>query len=166
MDDSVRKGNAMLLLIVGVAILAVGGWAFFFRNQATSQDNAMMESSESSTTNNESMMKEESSESAGESMMENDAVDYTVDMQNYSFTPNMLEGKPGQTLKVKLVNVSGFHDFVIDELNVNSGRTQEGDSVVVEIPIPEDAAGKTYAFYCSVGNHRAMGMEGTLKVIE
>jgi plastocyanin len=76
-----------------------------------------------------------------------------------------MEAKAGETLKVKIMNVGGFHDFVIDELNVRSTQIAEGESEIVEIMIPADATGE-YEFYCSVGNHRAQGMVGTLMIVE
>jgi uncharacterized cupredoxin-like copper-binding protein len=105
----------------------------------------------------------------GKEMMvegEDEVVDYVLDLASFTFTPNVLMAEPGQTLKVKLTNVQGFHDFVIDELNVASKQLQEGESVVVEIEVPMSAAGQSYEFYCSVGNHRAQGMVGTLEVSE
>ena len=109
---------------------------------------------------------------AEEGMMEGDemmvegeeAVDYTLDLASFSFSPNILNAEPGQTLRVKLVNVSGFHDFVIDELGVASTQLEEGKEEIIEIEVPMSAAGQSYEFYCSVGNHRAMGMVGTLEV--
>ena len=55
-------------------------------------------------------------------------------------------------------NGAGVHDFVIDELNINSGPIQPGESVTVTINAP---AGD-YTYYCSVPGHRQAGMEGTL----
>ena len=92
-------------------------------------------------------------------------VDYTLDLQNFSYTPNVIQGKAGETLKVKIVNVGGFHNFVIDELGVASKQIAEGESEIVEILIPADATGE-YEFYCSVGNHRAQGMVGILMIVE
>jgi len=95
---------------------------------------------------------------------ENVEVDYTLDLASFSFTPNVIMAEPGQTLRVKLVNVGGVHDFVIDELGVASTQLQEGQEEIIEINVPMSAAGQSYEFYCSVGNHRAMGMVGTLEV--
>jgi plastocyanin len=93
-------------------------------------------------------------------------VDYTVSMSNFEFSPNQLTAAPGQTIRVLLVNVDGIHDFVIDELGVQTSELTQDQEEVVEITIPEDAAGMTYEFYCSVGNHRDIGMVGTLTVTQ
>ena len=85
-------------------------------------------------------------------------------MANFSFTPKLITAKAGDTLTIKLENSQGMHDFVIDELGVKSRLLKDGEEQLVEISIPVDAKGKSYEFYCSVGNHRQMGMVGTLKV--
>ena len=70
----------------------------------------------------------------------------------------MVEG-PGQTIKVKLTNNGKVpHDFVIDELDINSGLIAPGDSEIISITSGQLA--NTYYFYCSVGNHRGLGMFG------
>ncbi|MDA1316906.1 MAG: cupredoxin domain-containing protein [bacterium] len=149
-------------LMVGVIVLLiVGGVYMYSSRQAAPQENG------------DAMVKEEVMEAKpeGEAMMKKEEgammeeVDYTLDLQNFSYAPNVMEAKVGETLKVKIVNVGGFHDFVIDELGVASSQIGEGESEVVEIVIPADATGE-YEFYCSVGNHRAQGMVGTLMIVE
>lgn len=90
--------------------------------------------------------------------------DYTLDMSNFAFEPNRIEMAAGETITVKLVNVQGTHDFVIDELAVDSDTLRQGDERMVEITAPADAAGQEYVFYCSIGEHRENGMEGTLVI--
>lgn len=57
-------------------------------------------------------------------------------------------------------NGQSEHDFVIDELGINSGMIAAGQSVTITINAP---AGD-YTYYCSVPGHRPAGMEGTLKL--
>jgi plastocyanin len=78
---------------------------------------------------------------------------------DFKFSTNEIKAKQGDLLTVSILNSEGTHDFVIDELNVNSGMIPTGETV--EINIPTDKPG-TYEFYCSVNNHRQMGMTGTL----
>lgn len=88
----------------------------------------------------------------------------TMDMGAYFFKPNIIEASPGETITVKVDNVGGFHDFVIDELGVRTEQVNTGNSVIATFTIPEDASGEVYEFYCSVGNHREQGMVGLLRV--
>lgn len=92
--------------------------------------------------------------------------DETVHLSDFSFSPAVLQVKAGKTLWVKLVNATGSHDFVIDELNVQSSVLEENQEAIVKIEVPQDVAGEKYRFYSSVDKDRARGMEGTLEVIE
>lgn len=91
-----------------------------------------------------------------------DTVSYTVTMKNYSFTPSQLTAKVGQTVKVTVVNNGDDdHDFIIDELGVDSGSVAPGGTKL--LTFSADTAG-TYPIYCGIGSHRDFGMEGTLVV--
>ena len=59
--------------------------------------------------------------------------------------------------------MEGNHDFVIDELNVKTKEIGAGKTDTVELT-PNEVG--TFEFYCSVGNHKQMGMKGTLIVTE
>ena len=82
-----------------------------------------------------------------------------LNMSNFTFGVEEIKVKSGEKLMVSVTNDSGTHDFVIDELAVDSGIIPEGETM--EIEIPTDKPG-TYEYYCSVGQHRALGMKGVL----
>lgn len=92
--------------------------------------------------------------------------DYSITLSNFTFSEDVIEVKAGETIKVYLETTQGTHDFVIDELNVQSTTLNTGASEVIEITAPADAAGKEFAFYCSIGKHRENGMEGILRITE
>jgi len=96
-------------------------------------------------------------------MME-ESREISMEMGGFYYAPNVIEAEAGETITVTVENVGGFHDFVIDELDVATEKVNEGETVVATFTIPEDASGTKYEFYCSVGNHRAQGMVGTLMV--
>lgn len=79
----------------------------------------------------------------------------------YYFDPNEIRVKAGEKVTITFINVEGIHDFVIDELGVKTKQISEGETDMIEFT-PEHPG--TYEFYCSVGNHRVMGMRGTLVV--
>lgn len=112
-------------------------------------EEAVMESANPETMTEEGTMME--AETAGQVVQ--------VDGDNFTFSVNEIKAKKGDVLKVNFTNKEGFHDFVIDELEVNTGMVAAGSSK--EVTIPTDKPG-TYEFYCSVGNHREQGMKGTL----
>jgi len=86
-----------------------------------------------------------------------------VEGENFSFIPNEIRVKVGEKVKVVFTSNDMTHDFVVDELNIRTPITQAGDTAEVEFSA--DTPGE-YEFYCSVGQHRANGMFGTLIVEE
>jgi glucose/arabinose dehydrogenase/plastocyanin len=85
---------------------------------------------------------------------------------DYSFAPNTVAAAAGEDLYIVLENIGQrLHDIVF-ELDggrvVSSTRITTGQTSSVGFLAPQQP--NTYIFYCSVGNHRAMGMEGTLVV--
>lgn len=84
---------------------------------------------------------------------------FTVTSSGYSFTPNQLAVNQGDRVRIILVNDQGFHDWVIDEFNAKTPQISAGQQA--EVSFVADRVG-TFEYYCSVGNHRAMGMVGKL----
>lgn len=88
---------------------------------------------------------------------------FTITARNFAFTPSTMTVKKGDTVTITLVNGDGFHGFVLEAFDVRSSRLQTGASETVTFVA--DQAG-TFEYYCPVGEHRAMGMKGTLTVTE
>ena len=88
---------------------------------------------------------------------------FTVEGKNFSFAPSAMTVKKGDTVRVTFKNVGGFHDFTLDEFRAQTKTINTGEEATVEFVA--DMSGM-YEFYCSVGNHRQLGMRGTLTVIE
>lgn len=68
--------------------------------------------------------------------------------------------KKGDTVRVKVTNTKGMHDFTIDELGVKQELPLNQE---VTIEFTADKAG-SYVYYCSKPGHRAKGQWGTLVV--
>lgn len=93
-----------------------------------------------------------------------DGVTFTVTGNNFAFAPSTMTVKKGDTVTITFKNSDGFHDLVIDELSgATTSRIKGGEEET--ITFVADKAG-TFEYYCSVGEHRAMGMVGTLTVTE
>ena len=88
---------------------------------------------------------------------------FTLEAGSYYYKPNVITVKKGENVKVIINSVSMMHDFVIDEIQVNSAVAKSGTSTEVEFVA--DKIG-SFEFYCSIGSHRKMGMVGTLVVSE
>ncbi len=148
--------------IIVVIVLAGVGW-FLLKDQ-------MMPSTSDTETMTSETMPEASAmvESSPLGMMESTdsamtgtAKEFTVTGSNFKFDMPEIKVKAGDTVKINFKNAAGFHDFVIDEFNVKTkqtnGPTEETVTFVADKP-------GTYEYYCSVGQHRAMGMKGNLIV--
>lgn len=80
----------------------------------------------------------------------------------YYFSPSRLIINKGDTLKITLRNVGKMpHNLVFEELNMATKTVQKGQSDTIEFTATESGQSK---FYCSIANHRALGMEGDLEV--
>ena len=87
----------------------------------------------------------------------------TVESSSFKFVPNTITVKKGVKTTIVLNNMDGMHDFVVDALAIKTKIVKGVGQDTVEFTA--DKAG-SYEFYCSVGNHKAMGMVGTLIVEE
>ena len=103
-----------------------------------------------------------SPESTAPTLKEVEVQEISIEAKEFSYSKESITVKKGQKVRLTLVNKGRMsHDFVVEGTNVSTKLSGPGESVTTEFTINE--AG-TYTFYCSVGNHRAMGMEGTLIV--
>jgi plastocyanin len=87
----------------------------------------------------------------------------TITNDGYDYLPNEIRVNVGDTVRLTYENGGGFHDWVLDEFDAATSRISGGNSDTIEFTA--DTAG-TYEFYCSVGNHRALGMVGDFVVVE
>lgn len=83
----------------------------------------------------------------------------SMNVANYSFTPGTITATAGEAITINFGTVSGTHILNIDELNVHQSITAGGSVTFMAPSTPG-----TYTYYCSVGSHRSMGMEGVLTV--
>lgn len=83
--------------------------------------------------------------------------------EKFRFTPDTITVKKGQPIRIILSSVDMPHNFVVDELGVKGEIVKPGQTGNTDF-IPTQIG--DFEFYCSVGNHRAMGMVGTLKVTD
>jgi plastocyanin len=77
------------------------------------------------------------------------------------FDPATITVNKGDKVKITFKNSGGMHDWKIDELSIATKKIKTGEEEVLEFTA--DKVG-TFEYYCSVGDHRAKGMKGTLVV--
>ncbi len=163
--------KTIIIAIIAVVALGLGAYAIFGRTSSPATTVAspvpspvteFVEPTDDSMTQLEGTPASPDTETAMEA---SDEVAYDVKLDSFSFSEKTMQVKAGESIKVKLTNTEGFHDFVIDELNVASSKLAEGKSEVITITAPASAKGKTFEYYCSVGNHRQQGMVGKITVL-
>lgn len=86
-------------------------------------------------------------------------LDISMKSGNFFFEPASIKASPGQTVTVNITENAGFHTFVIDEIGFKQ-TVKAGESFTFVAPSEPG----NYAYYCDIGSHRALGMEGVLTV--
>lgn len=157
-----KKGNTLVIVLVLVAILVIGGLVAYMMTQ--SQNTTTQET----TSNMSEMDKMEGSTaptqaSDGASVDDANAVVIKVSAKNFSYNPTEIRVKKGDTVKIVLDVEAGMHDWVVDEFSARTDVISTGQTA--EVTFVANQAGE-FEYYCSVGNHRQMGMVGTLVVEE
>jgi len=140
--------NKVIALVAVVIVLGGGWWIYDSRGERVP-----IADIESTTT-------EQMTETPP---VEDNVRQFSVSGSPFSFTPNVMSVRKGDTVKITFTNSQGLHDLVIDEFNVRTKQLPAGQSET--ITFVADKVG-SFEYYCSVGTHRQMGMVGTLTVLE
>jgi len=84
-----------------------------------------------------------------------------IDGKNFEFSESEIRVKEGDKVKIVFTSTEGIHDWTIDEFNAKTKAVSEGVTTEVEFVASQKG---TFEYYCSVGNHRSLGMKGNLIV--
>lgn len=140
--------------IVAVVIVVFGLWFFTAgKKEQPASTTPVTESVQTPTL--------EENKNASETAVVTDVKEITVEGSPFKFLPAEIKVKKGQTVKVVFKNMQGMHDFVVDEFSAKTKAIKAKESETVEFVA--DKTG-TFEYYCSVGNHRSMGMKGNFIV--
>ena len=107
----------------------------------------------------------ESSSAAGETSESEASGTQTIEVSSVDFSFELAEDTlaPG-TYEITLTNEgSSTHDLVVEQDGEDVAQSEQigpGESSTFEVTLEEGE----YVFYCSVGNHRSMGMEVPVQV--
>ena len=154
MEETSKKSNTGIIVVVVVLLLLGVGYMVFGKktmNPKTSSQTQVQPVVSSVPV------------STGTTGVESTATEMMVTATEFAFAPSTLTLTVGQPVTVKFTNAGKMpHDFVIDEIpGAKTAIVKSGESTSVTFT-PTTAG--TFKFYCSVGNHRAQGMEGTVTV--
>lgn len=147
------------LIIISVIILFFIGFAvIIFR---INDDNGLASQNQNiinPTTN--SLQNQTNNTTLGESV---EVKEFKISGQNYSFSQDEIKVKKGDLVRIIFTSEQGFHDWVVDQFDIRTDQISAGQTTKVEFIA--DKTG-TFEYYCSVGNHRQLGMIGNLIVEE
>jgi plastocyanin len=146
----VRRAPVAAALAVAAALLSgCGGDEPETTSTATSSVEETTESSSAAGGTTES-------EPAGTQSIEVSSVDFSFELAEDTFAPG--------TYEITLTNEGGAtHDLVVERDGEDVAASEQigpGESSTFEVTLEEG----DYVFYCSVGNHRSMGMEVPVQV--
>jgi len=157
--------------IVVAVVVVVGAFMLLSRDSNAPVESASPSPSEEAEAMNESPLLSPSASS--EAMTDESSVpspspiialkikSFTVLGSPFQFDVKEIRVKQGDTVRITFTNTEGFHDWVVDGFNARTKQLQAGQSET--ITFTADKTG-TFEYYCSVGNHRELGMVGRLVV--
>lgn len=137
--------KATLIIVIIIILIVAGVW---YLNRSADRS-----SSEGDGTVSEEAME-------GDSIV-GEAQEFDLVASNFKYDVTEIRVKKGDTVIINLTSEEGFHDWMVDEFDARTRQLQVGESDTVQFVA--DRSG-TFEFYCSVGNHRQMGMVGALVV--
>lgn len=158
-DPGNNKNMLLIGLFVVIALAVLGG--VFLMNQSKTTAPASESQTATVSPTPEGVTVEVTEETTPADTMANEKT-FEIEASSFKFNPATITVKEGDTVKIILTNKGGMHDFVVDEFEgAKTKRLNTGETDT--ITFVADKAG-TYEYYCSVGNHRQMGMVGKLIV--
>jgi len=170
MAGQTNNTNLVIGAVVVLIVLVVIGFMVFGMNRqtpATSVDTtadeqaALMNETPLTATVSASPLVSPSPSSTTAAMTES-TKEFSVVATNFKFTPAQLRVKKGDTVHITLTNDSPMqHDWRLDEFGAKTNIITKGQTGTTTFVASKTG---TFEYYCSVGNHRQMGMVGQLIV--
>ena len=143
-------------LLIGLAVLVVLGGGYLLLSRG-----AGYQTPETATPTRQEPQATELAKEEEEGEV-TEAREIVVEGSEFSFSPSSITVNAGEKVKLTFNNVGSFpHNLTVEGLGIATKTIGGGQSDTIEFTVEE---GGTYTTFCSVGNHRAQGMEGTLEV--
>ena len=151
------KGSTIALaVLVIVAVFAAG---YVFVAQSSKPDKTLAPQATTKTVSPTPMSDSSADE---EQVAGGETRNIVVSGDEYSFSPAAISLKAGEKTKITFRNIGKLpHNLFIDELDVMTDTIAGDKETTVEVTAKETGM---YTMYCGVGNHRALGMEGEVKI--
>jgi len=144
----------IFIIIIVIALIILGFWYF---NGNDNQPAAEGQPAGQITNDNEITEVDDTRE--GET--EGEVREFNLTATSFKYDITEIRVKQGETVRINLTAGNGLHDWVIDEFGAATKQLAAGESDSVEFVASQTGE---FEYYCSVGNHRQMGMVGKLIV--
>lgn len=147
----------LAITIVVLVILGVGGFLVISSSSSKKTQNAVGDVSRSTpsampSATAESVMAEENGE----------VTSLIVEASEMKFDKPVITIKAGQKISLKVKNIGQMpHDWVLEGTDIKTKMITKGSEETIEFSVEKPGE---YIFFCSVGSHRKLGMEGKLIV--
>ena len=142
------KGNNGLVIGIVVLLIVGAGAYFIFGTKKQSNQEQSTNSTPIST------ISPEISQNPG-------LKTFTVDGSNFAFIPSSITVNKGDSVKITFKDTDGRHNLILNGYNLSTDIIGPGKTDTIEFTA--DKTG-TFEYYCSVANHKDLGMTGTLIV--
>jgi len=93
--------------------------------------------------------------------VEGDIKEFILTGKNFEFSQEEIRVNKGDRVRIVFTSTAGAHNWTVDKFSAATQTVGAGGTSSVEFSA--DEAG-VFEYYCSVGNHRALGMVGNLVV--
>lgn len=140
--------NTLIIIVVVIVILGAAGYFLYSRQKGYQAP--------TTTTPPQTQTPQTTEET-----VTSEGREIVVEGDEFSFSPSSISLKKGEKIKLTFNNVGSFpHNLTVEELGIATKTIGSGETDSIEFTA-EDG---TYTIFCSVGNHRAQGLEGELEV--
>jgi len=154
--------NLLIPIVIVVIVLAVGGYLLLSRGGGYRAPTTQPVPAPGTTGVEETVVVPENGDATEEEGAVTEAREIVVEGSEFSFSPSSITVNAGEKVKLTFNNVGNFpHNFTVEGLGVATRTIGAGQSDTIEFTVEESG---TLTFFCSVSNHRSLGMEGTLEV--
>ncbi|HEY4493110.1 MAG TPA: cupredoxin domain-containing protein [Candidatus Paceibacterota bacterium] len=156
------KGLWSIIILLIIVALAYGAYQKWGNSQVPAETE---ENTEEAT--NTAGMPVPGEENVTETVVEGDinvalgTKTFTLVGKPFSYSLAEIRVKEGDRVKIVFQNEEGQHDWGVDEFAARTAVLKTGETATVEFVASKKG---NFEYYCSVGQHRAMGMKGTLVV--
>lgn len=168
-QDTGNNKNMLLIGLFVVIALAVLGGIFLMGRSKTAPAQPAQTAAVASPTSAQGVVVEVTEEVSPTGAVVTDTKTtpgvektFAIEASSFKFNPATITVKKGDIVKIVLTNKGGTHNWMLDEFEGAKTKTLQAGQTDT-ISFVADKAG-TYEYYCSIGNHRQMGMVGKLIV--